>query len=55
MNPNDVIESYVVDVVRRVPVKERNDIGVELRELLDGDAGRTCGSLGPRARRCDGA
>ena len=34
MNPNDVIESYVVDVVRRVPVKERNDIGVELRELL---------------------
>ena len=34
MNPNDVIESYVADVVRRVPIKERNDIGFELRALL---------------------
>ena len=34
MNPNDVIESYVSDVIRRVPLKERNDIGVELRTLL---------------------
>ena len=34
MNPNDVIESYVADVIRRVPLKERNDIGVELRTLL---------------------
>lgn len=34
MNPNDVIETYVADVVRRVPTKERNDIGFELRALL---------------------
>lgn len=34
MNPNDVIESYVADVMRRVPGKERNDIGLELRDLL---------------------
>lgn len=34
MNPNDVIESYVADVMRRVPGKERNDIGLELRGLL---------------------
>jgi hypothetical protein len=34
MNPNDVIDSYVADVIRRVPTKERNDIGVELHTLL---------------------
>ena len=34
MNPNDVIESYVADVTRRVPMKERNDIGFELHTLL---------------------
>ncbi|KGQ18190.1 putative membrane protein [Lysobacter dokdonensis DS-58] len=34
MNPNDTIESYVADVIRRVPLKERNDIGFELRALL---------------------
>lgn len=35
MNPNDVIETFVTDVMRRVPGKERNDIGLELRGLLD--------------------
>lgn len=34
MNPNDVIEAYVADVMRRVPGRERNDIGLELRDLL---------------------
>ncbi len=34
MNPNDVIESYVVDVMRRVPAKDRNEVGLELRGLL---------------------
>ncbi len=34
MNPNDVIETYVADVIRRVPGRERNDIGLELRDLL---------------------
>lgn len=33
-NTNDVIESYVVDVMRRVPAKERNEVGLELRGLL---------------------
>lgn len=34
MNPNDVIDAYVADVVRRVPGKARNEIGLELRGLL---------------------
>lgn len=34
MNPNDVIETFVIDVMRRVPGKDRNDIGLELRGLL---------------------
>ncbi|HJR73554.1 MAG TPA: hypothetical protein VJ806_07920 [Luteimonas sp.] len=34
MNPNDVIEAYVVDVVRRLPRKDREEIGFELRGLL---------------------
>jgi hypothetical protein len=34
MNPNDVIEAYVGDVMRRVPARERNEIGLELRGLL---------------------
>jgi len=34
MSPNDVIESYVVDVLRRLPRKDREEIGFELRGLL---------------------
>lgn len=34
MSPNDVIESYVIDVMRRVPAKDRNEVGLELRGLL---------------------
>ncbi len=34
MSPNDVIETYVAEVMRRVPAKERHDIGLELRDLL---------------------
>ncbi len=34
MSTNDVIEAYVVDVMRRLPSKERNEIGFELRDLL---------------------
>lgn len=34
MNPNDVIDSYVLDVVRRLPRKDRDGIGFELRGLL---------------------
>jgi hypothetical protein len=42
MKPDDVIETFVADVMRRVPARERNDIGLELRgllaEMLDGRA-----------------
>lgn len=34
MNPNDVIESYAVDVMRRIPARDRNEVGLELRGLL---------------------
>ncbi len=34
MSRNPVIEAYVVDVMRRLPGKERNRIGYELRDLL---------------------
>ncbi len=34
MNPNDVIDAYVTDVVRRLPASEGNEIGLELRGLL---------------------
>ena len=48
MNPKQVIETYVEDVVRRLPRAQRSDVGFELRALLteelDGkaiDAGRS--------------
>ena len=34
MNVNDVIDAYVIDVMRRLPARERNEIGLELRGLL---------------------
>lgn len=34
MNPIDVIEAYVADVIRRVPRQGRDEIGFELRGLL---------------------
>jgi hypothetical protein len=34
VNPKVVIESYVVDVMRRVPARDRNEVGLELRGLL---------------------
>ena len=44
MNPNDVIDAFVRDVMRKVPAKDRNDIGLELRGLL-------ADMLADRARR----
>lgn len=45
--PDDLIEAYVSDVVKRLPAKLRNDVGFELRALLGeelrgraGDQGR---------------
>ncbi|MES2094965.1 MAG: hypothetical protein V4531_14325 [Actinomycetota bacterium] len=34
MNPNDIIETYVGDVVRHLARKHRNDVAFELRSLL---------------------
>lgn len=34
MNPNDVIDAYVADVIRRVPGRQRDEIGLELHGLL---------------------
>jgi hypothetical protein len=34
MNTNDVVESYVHDVAKRLPLKKRNDVAFELRLLL---------------------
>lgn len=34
MKPEELIENYVDDVVRRLPRKQRRDVGFELRELL---------------------
>jgi hypothetical protein len=33
-NPDDVIEAYVTDVMKRLPRRQRNDVGYELRALL---------------------
>jgi hypothetical protein len=34
MDPNAVIESYVDEVVRRLPARQSKDVGLELRDLL---------------------
>ena len=45
MISNDLVESYVSDVVRRLPRKIRNDVGYELRALLEEElAGRAAAS-----------
>jgi hypothetical protein len=44
MDPNVIIESYVSDVVRRLPRRQRGDVGPELRSLLSEElAGRAAG------------
>lgn len=49
MNPNDVIDAYVLDVMRRVPRKERNEIGCELRDLLTEMLGERARAAGKAA------
>lgn len=48
MDPDAVIESYVGDVVRRLPARRRRDVGPELRSLLDEElAGRAAAAGRP--------
>ena len=47
MDPNAVIDSYVDDVVRRLPFRQRRDVGFELRSLLGEER-----SSKPTSRRC---
>ncbi|GAB3347452.1 hypothetical protein [Lysobacter tyrosinilyticus] len=35
MKPSEVIDSYVTDVIRRVPRRDRDEVGLELRGLLN--------------------
>jgi hypothetical protein len=46
MNPNAVIESYVDDVVRRLPRWQRRDVGFELRSLLGEELGAKAAEAG---------
>lgn len=46
MTASNVIESYVDEVVRRLPRKMRNDVGMELRELLHESLGHKAQAAG---------
>lgn len=39
MDPNAIIDSYVADVVRHLPRRQRADVALELRSLLDDELG----------------
>lgn len=48
MDPNAIIDSYVGDVVRHLPRRQRADVALELRSLLDEElAGRAADAGGP--------
>jgi hypothetical protein len=48
MDPNAIIGTYVQDVVRRLPRRQRNDVGFELRSLLTEELeGRAAGTGRP--------
>jgi hypothetical protein len=49
MNPGDVIDAYVIEVMRRVPAGGRDDIGLELRGLLAEMLAERAGSEGRTA------
>lgn len=48
MDPTAIIDSYVADVVRHLPRRQRADVALELRSLLDDElAGRAAGTGRP--------
>jgi hypothetical protein len=49
MEPNVIIESYVSDVVRRLPGRQRRDVGFELRSLLGEELTGRAAELGRTA------
>ena len=48
--PEALIEAYVVDVMRRLPRKQRNDVGFELRALLTESLRGRAADTGRRTR-----
>ena len=46
MDPEAIIESYVGDIVRRLPRRQRNDVGFELRSLLHEELAGRAADLG---------
>ncbi len=46
MEPNVIIESYVSDIVRRLPRRQRRDVGFELRSLLSEELTGRAADLG---------
>ncbi len=54
MDPQALIESYVDDVVRRLPRRQRSDVGLELRSLLGEElAARAAGATPDEAMTLD--
>lgn len=46
MDPNAIIDSYVADVVRHLPRRQRVDVALELRSLLDEELGGRASDVG---------
>ncbi|MEV4775431.1 HAAS signaling domain-containing protein [Microbacterium sp. LWH12-1.2] len=46
MDPNAIIDSYVADVVRYLPRRQRADVALELRSLLDDELGGRAADAG---------
>ena len=49
MNPNDVLQAYVAEVMRRLPARERREVGLELIGLLGEMLAGRAESAGTRA------
>ncbi|SFS02370.1 hypothetical protein SAMN04487846_1569 [Microbacterium sp. cf046] len=46
MDPTAIIDSYVADVVRHLPRRQRDDVALELRSLLDDELGGRAADAG---------
>ena len=50
MNKNEQIERYVYAVVRQLPAKQRGDIELELKSLINDMLEERCGDVTPTER-----